>query len=161
MKLLIEHGANINAKDKMGRTPLYCALERGNDIEMVKFFVENGADVHSTMKRGTLLHTACPYPSSPSREEKYNIIEMIKLLVEYGVNVNMKNEKGDTPLHMVCRCNNYVDATKLFIELGVDPNVKNNEGVRPLHLAAGMNRNFANVKVLIDNGVEVNSKDKL
>ena len=43
-KLLVFHGADVNAKDKRGRTPLHSAVLT-NNLEAVKFLVSCGADV--------------------------------------------------------------------------------------------------------------------
>ncbi|XP_076285450.1 uncharacterized protein LOC143211554 [Lasioglossum baleicum] len=48
-KLLIEHGANVNAKDDYGRTPLDDAILK-QDIEMVILFLSNGADLNEDLK---------------------------------------------------------------------------------------------------------------
>jgi ankyrin repeat protein len=44
-KLLINKGANINAKDSKSRTPLMIAAEKGY-IEIVKPLINRGADVN-------------------------------------------------------------------------------------------------------------------
>ena len=43
MKLLLEHGADPNARQQMGYTPLHSAASRG-DIEMAKLLLRHGAD---------------------------------------------------------------------------------------------------------------------
>ena len=46
-KLLIKKGANINAKDEMGNTPLIMAIEEGwAGTHWVELLLENGADVN-------------------------------------------------------------------------------------------------------------------
>lgn len=46
-RLLIEHGANINKADKLGRTPLLVAMQQG-DADMSQFLINRGADVNQT-----------------------------------------------------------------------------------------------------------------
>jgi len=43
---LVEHGADVNAKDNNGITPLMYAVEKG-DSEVVAFLVEHGAKVNA------------------------------------------------------------------------------------------------------------------
>jgi ankyrin repeat protein len=45
-RLLIAHGANVNARTASGHIPLHEAAGNGN-VEMVKLLIENGADVHA------------------------------------------------------------------------------------------------------------------
>ena len=47
MKMLIEKGADVNAREPVfGRTPLHCAV-RSRQVDLVKILVENGADVNA------------------------------------------------------------------------------------------------------------------
>jgi len=57
VKLLVAHGANVNAKDENGETPLHGAV--GGKIEIVKFLLEQKADVNAKDNSGqTPLHVA-------------------------------------------------------------------------------------------------------
>ena len=51
VKYLVEHGADINAKDKSGNTALMIASKDMN-LEMVKYLVEHGADVNAKNAEG-------------------------------------------------------------------------------------------------------------
>ena len=51
VKLLVENGADINAKNHYSKTALMIASEY-NDIETVKYLVENGADVNAKNEDG-------------------------------------------------------------------------------------------------------------
>jgi len=58
LKLLIDAGADINAKDENGRTPLFGAIE-SNSRAMIELLVSLGAEVNAKDKNGkTLLATA-------------------------------------------------------------------------------------------------------
>ncbi len=48
---LLKHGADINAKDKYGRTPLHWALS-SNSEEMVELLVDHGAGVNAKNLQG-------------------------------------------------------------------------------------------------------------
>ena len=45
-KILIEHGADVNAKTRVGRTALHNAVQNGN-LELVKLLIAHGADVNA------------------------------------------------------------------------------------------------------------------
>ena len=49
--LLIARGADVNAKDDDGETPLFGAAEMGN-LSMARFLVSKGADVRILNKKG-------------------------------------------------------------------------------------------------------------
>jgi ankyrin repeat protein len=46
MQLLLEHGANVNAKDRTQNTPLHLAL-RSRVSDTVKVFIQHKADVRA------------------------------------------------------------------------------------------------------------------
>jgi len=46
IKALIKHGANIHAGDSMGPDTSLRAAARFGHLPLVKFFAENGADIH-------------------------------------------------------------------------------------------------------------------
>ena len=51
VKVLIDRGADVNAKDEKGETTLMYAARSGN-LEVVKFLVDKGADVNAKDSNG-------------------------------------------------------------------------------------------------------------
>ena len=51
VKLLLDHGADVNVKDEDGETPLFCASNNGHK-EIVKLLLEHGADVNAKNNYG-------------------------------------------------------------------------------------------------------------
>jgi ankyrin repeat protein len=85
----IERGADVEAKDNMGYTPLHKA-SLYNFIEIAKFLIEKGANVEAKDDKGwTPLHSV---------SYKDNI-EIAKLLIERGADLEVKDKLGRTPLH--------------------------------------------------------------
>ena len=61
IKYLVEHGIDINEKDRNDKTPLFKACKRG-DEDMVKYLVEHGVDINNKSRRGeTPLFKVCKY----------------------------------------------------------------------------------------------------
>ncbi len=50
-KFLIEHQADINAKNKSGKTPLHIAIEK-KALEIIEYLVDNGADISAKDNQG-------------------------------------------------------------------------------------------------------------
>jgi hypothetical protein len=73
-RLLLEHGADINARDKRRFTPLHVAVEAGR-VEVVRVLLEHGADVGAEDYQG---RTALQVVPDERRDE------IMKLLSEHG-----------------------------------------------------------------------------
>jgi ankyrin repeat protein len=68
-------------------TPLIVAISKG-DIDIVKKFIEYGADVNEKSNGMTPLMIAA----------RYNKVEIIKILISKGAHLNEKDENGYTAL---------------------------------------------------------------
>jgi uncharacterized protein YoxC len=87
VKILIEAGANIDAKNWEGRTALHRASYRGH-TSVAKLLIEKGANINEKNNRGdTSLHIA----SFKGRTQ------IVKMLIENGANIREKNRSGETP----------------------------------------------------------------
>jgi Ankyrin repeats (3 copies)/Ankyrin repeats (many copies) len=106
-RVLVEHGAEVSAKDKDGSTPLHEASS-GGGVDLARFLVEHGADASAKGENGlTPLHEAS------SRGHVY----LARFLVEHSADVSAEDESGSTPLHLASshRC---VDLIRFLVEHG-------------------------------------------
>jgi ankyrin repeat protein len=88
VRLAINFGADLEAKNNYGLTPLHLA-SRLNHIEIAKLLIDRGADLEAKTNGGwTPLHLA----------SDNNNIETAKLLIERGADVEAKTNGGRTPL---------------------------------------------------------------
>ncbi|MEW6110274.1 MAG: ankyrin repeat domain-containing protein [Nitrospirota bacterium] len=85
---LLDQGADVNAKNKEGETPLMvAALERR--LEMVKFLLDRGADINLKDNVGA---TALIYSAMEGS------VEIMKLLLDRGADPDAKTDDGLTAL---------------------------------------------------------------
>ncbi|XP_023311281.1 uncharacterized protein LOC111691956 [Anoplophora glabripennis] len=85
-KLVVDQGADVNLKDKEGRTVLHLAAEKGQ-LLTVKFLLEAGADLTAKDRKGrTPLHSAAKKGC-----------RLVKFLVEQGADIESRDNKGNTP----------------------------------------------------------------
>jgi len=93
IKCWLREGADINAPDAYGYTPLMNAAMLGR-LNVVKILIELGADVQKKGQFGyTALHAAA----------QGGHLEVVQALVKYGASVNCKNDDGDIPLILAVR----------------------------------------------------------
>src|SRR5207302_1689353 len=94
-RVLVKAKANVNAKDNVEKaTPLlWASINR--HISLMRFLVENGADVNASNAAGTsILMIAVSILSEPSQPPTKAYYELVRLLLERGANVNAARE-GD------------------------------------------------------------------
>ena len=109
VKFMIENGADVNAKNNSGGTPLNVASQ-GDNRDIVELLIENGANINNKNNNGlTPLHQA-------SRNGQKDIVE---LLIAKGTEVNIKNNAGRTPLDLAEQ-GGYTEIVELLREHGAE-----------------------------------------
>jgi hypothetical protein len=92
ISLILERGADVNARNISGRTPLfYCTFSFSKELLML--LASYGADVNALDKHGnTILH------EDFIGLDPENFEEFLVALLELGYKINVKNPAGYTPL---------------------------------------------------------------
>ncbi len=148
VKFLVVQGANVNAVDKFGKTPIHSLnadkasgrvfinaasnIEVGNDDphNILQFLAQNGANLDSQNRNGqTILH-------------QYALNGNTRLSVtalNEGANPDLQDKRGETPLH------NAIgelrgDTTQVLLARSNSGHITNNEGVTPSDLLAKNSR---------------------
>nr|XP_022906763.1 uncharacterized protein LOC111418452 [Onthophagus taurus] len=145
-RLLIEKGADVNAKTNSNQTALHYAAIYGN-IEVGRLLLENGVDVNwKDTSETTPLHFTAHKGD----------MEFGRLLLENGADINAKTNEGETPLYFAI-LNKKFEFGRLLIENGADINAKDKYKRTPLHLAAS-DKNSEFTWLLIENGADINAE---
>lgn len=106
---LIHSGAQINAEDITGKTPLRVCIESAN-LQNALLFLDHGADMHACTQDGMTLLMAAVF---------YNRHAMLQLLIERGALENKKTVKSTAAALMaVARSDT---ETKNILQRSLDP----------------------------------------
>ncbi|KFY47711.1 hypothetical protein V496_10484 [Pseudogymnoascus sp. VKM F-4515 (FW-2607)] len=115
-RLLIDHGANINATGRDGVTALINTFSLSgtrSNTNQAKVLLESRADTEPCDSAGrTVLARAADLGNE----------EMVKLLIDHGSRVE-GDPSGWTPLYLAVH-DGHIEVVKLLLEAGADPDVK-------------------------------------
>ena len=91
-KLLLDHGADLTARDSLGRT----VLNKAKHKALIQLFIARGLSPNEMDHSGqTLLNTLATEEASETRAE------LMKVLLDLGANVNSRSSLGPIPLQSV------------------------------------------------------------
>jgi len=140
IKKLIERGADVNAKDNEGQTPLYAAIWSG-DANMVELLLDKGANIEIKDSYGqTPLDVAVRYSQK----------DILKLLVARGAEV---------PSIQVAAYIGDLGRVKAFLGRGIDINAKDTRNLTALQYAAEEGHKEV-VDLLLANGADVDAGNR-
>jgi ankyrin repeat protein len=135
---LLDKGANIEATNDDGWTPLHWACRNGC-VEVVEMLLDKRANIEARDNGGwTPLHEAC-YKGH---------VEVVKLLLDKGTNIEATDDDlGWTPLHAACFWGR-VEVVEMLLARGANAEATDNNGKTPLDLAKATRRSKRVVEVL-------------
>ena len=151
---ILKYGANVNATDKSGMTPLMSALQRLDNIDMLKFLVQSGADLNHVDSDGrTVLMMSIDFSWSAT-------LERSSLLVKSGANVNYAAPDGNSALLIASSIRGDSDFVNMLIQAHADVNHAKSDGTTALMNAAFAARDLESVRALLVAGVDVNATNE-
>jgi ankyrin repeat protein len=145
--LLIGAGADVNARNQLGVTPLSLACTNAS-TPMVTALLAHGAHANDALPDGgaTALMTCA----------RTGNVTAVAQLVAHGADVNAaETVKGQSAL-MWAIAENHPDVARLLIEAGANAGAASKRGFTPL-LFAAQQGNLASARIVLKAGVDVNA----
>ena len=186
VELLLEVGADVNAKDARGSSVLIRALENRPlvDYGLLRSLIDHGADVRAkgAKEMTALMHAAMiDDPACASllisaggkvnardaagwtalmhaNRRQSGSPEVVRLLIKHRADVNAAHKHGGTAL-MIAAYNGHPRAAKLLIDSGADVNAKDKSGWTPL-ICAAKGGCEPSVALLLTAGADIDGKDR-
>jgi ankyrin repeat protein len=168
---LLDAGADVNARDRFGSTPLELSAWRGFR-DVVDLLLDRGATVPADARaagemlamaaeRGLerlfrLLSGRVPVPTGDDGAAMLRAAAgggsaaIVGILVGRGLDANARDRYGRTALHYAAE-NGRTEAVRLLLERGAQPDVRSLAGVSPLNAAEAFERTEA-ARVLVERG---------
>ena len=174
---LIELGADLNACDAEGRTPLHFATASGNE-SLVQALLDAGADplmidnfkltnLHQAaiIGKDSLVQIFLDLMKDPQSEDitgstalsmavSRGHSNVVRLLIEQGFNVEKQDDLGLAPLHLASSSGN-LEIASLLIANGSSVDLRDSKDETPLMFALD-NRDNEMARLLLEFGANVN-----
>jgi ankyrin repeat protein/truncated hemoglobin YjbI len=131
VEFLLHLGADPNARDQSGHTPLYFVGNASygvNGADAVRILIQGGANVNAQeqLKHCTALHMAARRGNIPVAEA----------LLDCGAQREARDKLGDTPLHRAVKCGK-TEMVAFLLSRGADVHAEGKRGLAPWQVARG------------------------
>ena len=145
LNLLLEYGADLEAKDDSGMTPILCAAHNGQVIVWL-ILKAKGSNIWVKDNSGN---------SAAHLASTKNQVKMLRVLQSQDFNLEEPNSQGQSPIHKACEFNS-LDAIEFLLSQGVSTTLKDHKGKDPIELseevdgARAVLSNFNNISLVVE-----------
>ena len=147
--VLLQNGADVNAKDVHGCRPLHSAVY-GNHTAVAEFLLDHRANVDAGRLDGT---TPLFYAAQIGNTN------LVKLLLGRGAKPDAPSRSGYTPLHPAVQ-GGHLAVAEMLVAAGASVEAKDQEGHTPLHVAAKAG-DLTIAEWLLNHGADADARDRL
>lgn len=155
-RALIKCGAEIDAMNSMGYTPLMAAIRSGNG-DLIRLFLKSGANPDPEIKLSDEIARVVSF--TPLTLAAINELQdVVSELLKYKIDVNKPNGDGWTALKYAAKSGE-LDMAKQLIKAGASVDQADNDGWTPLMNACNEGHDDV-IKFLIKSGAKVNARAK-
>ena len=125
---LLDAGADIEAQDEHGETPLHRAAAASYEAAGVTALLDAGADIEARDRWGRtpLHHTA---------GAGWHSTAVITVLLDAGADIKARDGNGQTPLHKAAAIDTQPAGITALLVAGADPRARDADGMTPWDLA--------------------------
>jgi len=155
VKVLLDAGADVNARNKDGATALFLVLNSEDTseekkLDLVRLLLTAKCDVNVEFRGVSTLFSAF---------KEFASYEIRRLLIAAGADLTKRDSEGMTALHLSVMDRSPVELIQMSLENGVDVNAKRgHDGKMALHMAAGLGH-LEVARLLIKNNADVLMQD--
>jgi ankyrin repeat protein len=149
VSMLLEAGADINARDDDDCTALDIAASDGNEA-LVRLLLDAGANINTPRNR---YFSALTLAARQGREA------VVQMLMDAGADVNMQDEDGDSALIAAAETD-HVEIVRMLLDAGADINLRDLTGETSLFGAVATGCEDV-VRFLLDAGADVDVRTAL
>ncbi|KAG7156325.1 phosphatase 1 regulatory inhibitor subunit 16B-like [Homarus americanus] len=177
MRLLVHHGADVNAQDSEKWTPLHAAATCGH-LHLAKFLIAKGANLLAVNADGNMPYDICEDDATLDYIEgemarrgvtqrlidetrsatETQMLNDLKHMKSEGQSLMFRDHQGATPLH-IAAANGYVRVVEYLLSQNVPTEVRDHDDWSPLHAAACWGHPDV-LELLVQNGANLHARTK-
>lgn len=178
VKYLLTCGADVNARNRNGDTPLFIAIKENNrptgelllsyqadvfatntdNFSPLRMALTAGGEIQDWVLSSEIIKATDGIGNTPLHyAAEWNLESAITTLLEKGAAVNVQNSNGETPLFNAVKSNN-PSSVAILMKNGADWNIRDFLGNTALHACVRYDACEA-AEMLIETGVDINAQN--